>query len=269
MNDDIRQSLVTKTNEFNLLFNQLTDENKAIWSYLVGCFRTLYVMDELWHEKGEMKFRWSSKTLVTLYLKSDKITALVIFGKAQRERFDRESAGFSQYINQYYADSKTFHDGKWMFIDVHSIDVAKEIIRLIEMKKKPNRKPTVDPSKGSACGHHCDSCLVNRRNIDKQDRRHEFSQGLAKCYGDPDDYSTAMCEGCGSENQLKKDCEIVKCAKVKGFDKCIQCPESACDYKHTWGINPGRLTPGLTAAEVTDFIIPYCNTDKLETGGAV
>ena len=117
---------------------------KAVWDYLVGSLRSLYIMDELWDDKSEFKFRRSGKTLVTLYLKPDKVTALVIFGKAEREKFDLCHDDFSTYIQGYYDNSKTFHDGKWMFIDVSDLATAQEIIGLVAIKKKPNRKTMVD-----------------------------------------------------------------------------------------------------------------------------
>ena len=52
------------------------ETTKAVWDYLVGSLRKLYIMDELWDDKSELKFRRSGKTLVTLYLKPDKVCLL-------------------------------------------------------------------------------------------------------------------------------------------------------------------------------------------------
>ena len=67
-------------------------------------------------------------------------TALIIFGKKEREKFEESGDMFSDYINGFYTNSKTYHDGKWMFIDVVDTAYVTDIISLINIKKKPNNK---------------------------------------------------------------------------------------------------------------------------------
>lgn len=125
---------------FKKRINDVPANVRDIWADIVGYIREYYIMDELWDEKEELKFRRSGKTLVTLYLKDDKVVALVIFGKAEREKFEQVQCEFSGYINNYYTKSHTYHDGKWMFIDVTDLNIVSEIKKLIVIKKKPNRK---------------------------------------------------------------------------------------------------------------------------------
>ena len=92
--------------------NKLGDEISKSWEKLVGFIRTYYVMEELWDGKEILKFRKSGKTLVSLSVHENRFNALVIFGKAEREKFDAVRDNFSDYILNYYDNSRTYHDGK-------------------------------------------------------------------------------------------------------------------------------------------------------------
>lgn len=55
---------------------------------------------------------------------------MIIFGKKEREYFEMHGNNFSQYIHDYYNNSKTFHDGKWMYIDVSTLEQLEEIKKM-------------------------------------------------------------------------------------------------------------------------------------------
>lgn len=263
---DLQKALAEKSMAFASLLDSLDAGTREVWEYLVGYFRTHYVMDESW-DKGQMKFRRGGRTLVSLILKEneDKVVALVILGKAEREKFELVRDQYSAYIQTYYDQCKTYYDGKWMFIDVVNLDIAKEIIRLIALKRKPNRKPLIDTNIKPCCGSHCDHCLFNKANYEKEDRRIELNLGFAKCYGDTADYSQSSCDGCDIVRgmvSITGGCEKYLCAKEKNIADCSACPETLCS-KEKIGIVPGRCIPGLTAQEVTDFIMPYTHNVEL------
>ena len=71
----------------------------------------------------------------------DKFTFLIIFGKKEREYFEIQKNEFPKYVCDCYDHSKTYHDGKWMFMNVNSLEQLEEVKKLIQIKKKPNRKP--------------------------------------------------------------------------------------------------------------------------------
>ena len=58
---------------------------------------------------------------------------------------------FSKYICDYYDNSKNYHDGKWMYIDVTDLEQLEEVKRLIQIKKKPNRKPFPKENAALSC----------------------------------------------------------------------------------------------------------------------
>ncbi len=237
-----------------------------VWSDLVGTIRTRYVMDELWDGKEELKFRRGGKTLVTLYLRPDRVSAMVIFGKAERAKFEELAETFSAQTRAVYDGSRTYHDGKWMMFELTDGGNASEVLRMLALKKKPNRKPAAEPVLRSACGHRCDDCWLYDKNNETQDRRFEASFGLAKCYGGneegvADDYTGTSCGGCGSGIGLMAGCAIQACAKRQG--SCAVCTDAACPNQAAWGVHPGRCTPGLTAEEIARFVLPYVNPAKL------
>ncbi|MDR2530648.1 MAG: DUF3788 domain-containing protein [Oscillospiraceae bacterium] len=125
-------------------------EAQGAWTRLLELIRTHYEMDELWTEgkatgklanyRNEMKFRRGGKTLVTLYLREGFFTVCVILGKAEREKFDLERGAFSDYIRIVYDQTHTYHDGKWLGIEVRDETYIDDIMRLLLIKRKPNRK---------------------------------------------------------------------------------------------------------------------------------
>jgi hypothetical protein len=113
---------------------------------IVEYIRTSYDMEEVFtiydrkDGKNELKFRKSGKTLVTFYIKEKLFTVLIIFGKNEREIFEIEQVKYSEYIMDCYTNTKTYHDGKWIFIDVKGKKYINDIIELLNIKKKPNKK---------------------------------------------------------------------------------------------------------------------------------
>lgn len=56
--------------------------------------RGKYVLDEVGNGKDELKFRRGGKTILTIYIRNDRYDFLVIFGKAERECFERQRDEF-------------------------------------------------------------------------------------------------------------------------------------------------------------------------------
>ena len=93
--------------------------------------RGKYRLDEIGDGKDELKFKQGAKTILTIYIHDDRFTFLIIFGKKEREYFEMHASEFSQYIRNYYDNSKTYHDGKWMFIDVSTLEQLEEVKQMI------------------------------------------------------------------------------------------------------------------------------------------
>ncbi|GHV15738.1 hypothetical protein FACS189493_0030 [Spirochaetia bacterium] len=232
---------------------------------IIGRIRVNYIMDEIFDVNNELKFRQSGKTLVTFYIKDGMFTVLIIFGKEECIKFENEYNNFSKYINDYYKNSKTYHDGKWMFIDVVDDRYVDDIIGLIEMKKKSNRKKEhLDKGNLGKCGNRCDLCLLYvANNKDGKQGWFEFQEGDWKCYHNGDiknqtDYSKYICKGCHS------DCEVVKCVLKKGIENCQECNYNLCNINANNFTNPGRCNIGLSAEDITKFVLPYWGKERFD-----
>ena len=226
----------------------------------VKFMRGKYRLDELGNGKNELKFRQGQKTILTVYIHEDKYAFLVIFGKKEREIFEAQRSEFSPYIQNYYDNSTTYHDGKWMFIDVVTTAQLEEVKRLIIIKKKPNRKPF--PKENAVygkCGHRCDLC-VHYVGI-SEEFREMLIPHLIAVYGDDSNYYTMRCTGCdtpgchccgGSDADL---CEPLKCLRKNGADSCLACKDYPCGSAT---VGYCRLEPrSLSADDVTWAILPY------------
>ena len=129
----------------------------SAWERLTGYIRFYYVMDELWDEGkpthkhyNNLRFRRGGKTLVTLCIREGYFIACIVLGKEEREKFDEQREMFSEITCKVYDETHTYHDGKWIAFDVCDESLIDDIIRLIHLKRKPNRK--VLPENLEKCG---------------------------------------------------------------------------------------------------------------------
>lgn len=228
---------------------------------LVGYIRTRYVMDELWDGIDELKFRRGGKTLVTLYVQKDLFRMLLIFGKAERAAFEQIADEFPAAIREIYNGSRTYHDGKWMFFDVQDGTLLPDLIRMLTIKRKPNRKPEkIDPAMLGRCGNRCDQCLLHHTNATPENLL-RFRKGDHLCYYRPDEPENTydfQCAGC------RVGCAVARCATEHGHSSCRQCNYHACQTRENNFTHPGRCTVGLTHEDVESFILPYCGKEHFD-----
>lgn len=218
------------------------------------CFmRGKYLLDEVGNGKDELKFRRGGKTVLTIYIRDDSFDFLVIFGKAEREKFDLERDTFPREIRDIYDNSKTYHDGKWMWIPVVDLATLEAVKRLIMIKKKPNRKSfPKETAIYSKCGQRCDLCIHYSGDTISEEFRKELTVRLSRVY--PIDDWSMRCPGCYKkpENDL---CKQLKCAKTKGVDKCLDCAEYHCSISPV--VSSRIEAKGILADDVTWAILPY------------
>ncbi|MDE7261513.1 MAG: DUF3788 domain-containing protein, partial [Oscillospiraceae bacterium] len=51
--------------------------------------RGKYCLDEIGDGKDELKFKQGKKTILTIYIREDRFSFLIIFGKKEREQFEQ------------------------------------------------------------------------------------------------------------------------------------------------------------------------------------
>lgn len=123
----------------------LSDKTLQIWENLVSEVDSLYEVDKLW-TKGfsdweiEYKYRRGGKTLCTFYAKKDVANILITYGKAEREKFEEIKDTISKSIQNIYEETESLHDGKWLWIPLDENIEIKDVITMLRIKRKPNRK---------------------------------------------------------------------------------------------------------------------------------
>lgn len=242
-------------------------ELKEVSAEIMRYMRSKYVFDEVGNGKNELKFRRGGKTVLTIYIRDDHYEFLVIFGKAERENFDKQRNEFDQKVQDIYDNSKTFHDGKWMFIPVTDLETLEAVKQLILIKKKPNRKPfSKEQAVYSSCGHRCDLCVHYNGGTISEKLRAELKERLIRVYAGGvaegsywgDDME--LCDGCLTGGLDKSfSCDSLVCAREHGVDHCQKCHKNPCEKAHHLyqGLKPEIHTNTIAADDVTWVILPY------------
>lgn len=117
----------------------------GVWTGLCARIDEKYDMDRLWDKGGkawkyEYKYRRGGKTLCALYARENRIGFMVILGKSERSKFETDRENYSKEIQERYDESKTYHDGKWIMFEPADTSLFDDFIRLLQIKRKPNRK---------------------------------------------------------------------------------------------------------------------------------
>lgn len=123
----------------------LSKEALAVWNELTDSIDSLYDVDRLWDKgfgewKIEYKYRRGGKTLCTFYAKEGVANLLITYGKAEREKFEVIKASVSKQLQEIYERTATLHDGKWLWIPLDDKLKVEDIIEMLKIKRRPNRK---------------------------------------------------------------------------------------------------------------------------------
>ena len=116
-----------------------------VWQELCSVIDGKYDMERLWNTGGknwiyEYKYRRGGKTLCSLYAKSNCVGFMIIFGKGERAKFEEIRDTLSDSVCSRYDEAKTYRDGKWVMFEPTDISEFDDYIKLLAIKRKPNRK---------------------------------------------------------------------------------------------------------------------------------
>lgn len=111
------------------------------WTDLIGFVESNYNFEPVWDNGGkygvwEVKYRRSGKTLCAFYAKDGYFTVLIVFGKAEREKFELAQGDFSSEVIELYDNTHQYHDGKWLWVNVRDMRLVEDVKKLIMIKKK-------------------------------------------------------------------------------------------------------------------------------------
>lgn len=117
----------------------------AVWQELCSAIDEKYDMERLWNTGGknwtyEYKYRRGVKTLCSLYAKKNCLGFMIIFGKDERAKFEEIRETLSAPVCRQYDEATTFRDGKWVMFEPTDISEFDDYMKLLAIKRKPNRK---------------------------------------------------------------------------------------------------------------------------------
>ncbi len=120
-----------------------------VWEKLCALIDEKYDMDYLWDKGGkawtyEYKYRRGGKTLCALYARENCIGFMIIFGKDERLKFEKDRENYSEEVQRIYDEARTYHDGKWMMFEPTDTSLFQDFIRLLGIKRKSNRKGKIN-----------------------------------------------------------------------------------------------------------------------------
>ena len=128
------------------------------WEKLIGHIRYHYLIDEKWAEGkpthkhyNNLFIRCGGKALTSLHIREGYFIVSITLGKDEREKFDDLRETFNTIVLNEYDKAEILHDGKWFGFEVRDNTLIDDIIQLIQIKRKPNRK--ILPKSLEKCGH--------------------------------------------------------------------------------------------------------------------
>lgn len=116
-----------------------------VWTALCALIEEKYDMDHLWDKGGkawkyEYKYRRGGKTLCALYARENRVGFMVILGKDERLKFEADRENYTEGVQALYDGARTYHDGKWIMFEPTDTSLFGDFIRLLGIKRRPNRK---------------------------------------------------------------------------------------------------------------------------------
>jgi hypothetical protein len=116
-----------------------------VWAQLCDLIESKYDFERIWNSGGkkwayEYKYRRGGKSLCALYAKENVFGFMLIFGKDERAKFEKNRNNYSLKVQKIYDESTTYHDGKWMMFELTDTSLFMDMEKLLMIKRKPNKK---------------------------------------------------------------------------------------------------------------------------------
>jgi len=203
---------------------------------LLGHIRFFYVVNEIWDGKTSLVFNTNGEQLAVVTL-GDSVFHIFIADE------DFQIVDESMLDGVYDALKKTASDSQ----------------------RRPEEQLTVDLDEYPN-GIRCDLCILEKRHNENDfTGSRKFAIMDRHCYHGVEEgwgegiFSPSYCEG-------KQGCyaKTYTCLEKKGFNNCLECGEYRTCGDCGVGHNPGECNLGITAEEVTNLIIPYCEVERLD-----
>jgi hypothetical protein len=94
---------------------------------------------------GGKKHGWSlryrkSRSFCTFIPEKGRFLILIVFGAEERRKVEAFRHEISEKIMKQYDGASTYHDGKWLLLDVGSESVLSDIEKLLTVKRRPVKR---------------------------------------------------------------------------------------------------------------------------------
>ncbi len=137
--------MLDKVPSIEELSELLGENNFKLWQEACIMIDGFYDMEQLRNNGGkawkyEYKYRRGGKTLCALYAKENRFGFMIIFGKDERVKFEKNREIYSDAVQSLYDKATTYHDGKWMMFELTDASLFDDIRKLLAIKRKPTRK---------------------------------------------------------------------------------------------------------------------------------
>lgn len=106
--------------------------------YLASCYNHKPEISFYGKKYGwSVRYRKSSKTLVTLFPECGGFTVLVVLGKKEVAKAEAVFDKLSMRVQKLFRETKQYHDGRWLWIRPSSKADIKSIKLLLNVKQQP------------------------------------------------------------------------------------------------------------------------------------
>ena len=99
-----------------------------IWNQLCAVIDENYDMDCLWSTGGKA------------YARENCVGFMIVLVKDERLKFETDRENYSKEVQEIYDEAQIYHDGKWIMFEPVDTSLFHDFIRLLRMKRKPNKK---------------------------------------------------------------------------------------------------------------------------------
>lgn len=118
-------------------------ENAKRWRELLAFIDATYpgVFKGEWLYGGS-RHGWSlrfkkSRSFCTLIPERERLQVLIVFGQAERDKAEVVLPDLATHVRDDFRQATTYHDGKWVLINVDSEEVLGDVQRLLKVKRRP------------------------------------------------------------------------------------------------------------------------------------
>jgi len=128
--------------------NLIGEQKEQVFHGICEFLDQTYQMDKVWKRqkvktkkwKYEYKYSKGGKTLCGFYLTDDCLGFLIILGKKEQAAVEAEWDSYSRELLHLYDNTQTYHDGKWLMLELEDLSMLDDIKKLLLIKRKPNRR---------------------------------------------------------------------------------------------------------------------------------